>query len=126
MRIASISLSLLLLAGVARAAPSLPDTLLAGRTAGEPVHCISQTRIIDTQTFDDGSIFYRMSEKNDYLQRPHDCPRLNSGRAFATETHSTQLCSGDTLNVFDAAAHIPYGACILDDFVPYSKKKRAQ
>jgi len=101
-----------------------PDRLLAGRVPGKPVQCISQTRIVDTQTFDDGSIYYRMSGSSDYLNRPHDCSQLNSNRSYSTVVPSTQLCAGDSLRVFDAAARIPYGSCIFDSFVPYPKVRK--
>jgi hypothetical protein len=122
MRIASIFLSLGAFAGAAQAAPSLPDKLLAGRTAGPPVHCIDRNRVFDTQTYDDGSIFYRMGAKNDYLQRPRNCSQLNSNRSYTVVSTTSQLCEGDIMNVFDPTTRSPYGACIFDDFVPYSKK----
>ena len=120
----SIAVIILLLAGSAQArAPSTPDRLLAGRTARAPVQCINKNRIIDTQTFDDGSIFYRMSAKDDYLQRPRNCRQLNSNRSYVTATQGAQLCAGDGLDVFDPVIKSTYGACIFDEFVPYPKKK---
>jgi hypothetical protein len=110
-------------AAFARSDPT-PDKLIAGRTAGKPVSCISQTMVSDTQTFDDGSIFYRMRGPVDYINKPKDCPQLNSNRAYATSTPSTQLCSGDMLRVFDAAARLPYGTCVFDQFVPYPRVKK--
>ena len=104
----------------AKGAPN-PDRLLAGRVAGKPVPCISQTRIIDTQTFDDGSIYYRMAGSADYLNRPHECAALKADRAYATRTPSTSLCAGDILEIFDSASRIPYGSCSFDSFVPYAK-----
>jgi len=101
-----------------------PDRLIAGRTPGKPEQCISQTRIVDTRTFDDGSIYYRMAGSNDYLNRPHDCSELKSDRSYVTQTPSTQLCSGDTLRIYDPTSHISYGACIFDQFVPYPKVRK--
>jgi hypothetical protein len=117
--------ALFLLMGTAEARqPSTPDKLLAGRTAGKPDACISVTRIVDSQTFDDGSIFYRMGGGPDYLQRPRDCSQLNSSRAYVNVLHSSQLCSGDTLRVIDAVSHFSYGSCIYTDFIPYPRVRR--
>jgi hypothetical protein len=126
MRIGVVTaMALALTAGVADArAPSTPDRVLAGRTPGKPVDCISQTQVFDTQTFDDGSIYYRMAGPVDYLNRPYQCSQLRSDRAYSTRTPGTQLCRGDILNVFDAAAHFPYGSCSFGDFVPYPKLKK--
>lgn len=126
MRISAIlAVGLALAAGAASArTPSTPDRLLAGRTPGKPVDCIDQNRVFDTQTFDDGSIYYRMSGSVDYLNRPPQCSQLNSDRAYATRTPSTQLCRGDILNIFDPSAHIPYGSCTFGDFVPYARVKK--
>jgi hypothetical protein len=101
-----------------------PDKLLAGRTPGKPVQCIIQTQISDSQTFDDGTIYYRMRGPIDYVNKPHDCPQLNSSRAYSTRTPSNQLCSGDIMTVFDAGAHLPYGSCIFNEFVPYPRIKK--
>ena len=122
MRILPI-VALLGLATVAQANKNLssPDRVLAGRPAGTPVQCIDQSRIIDTQTFDDGSIYYRMLGSADYVNRPHDCPELTSNHSYSSSSPSTQLCAGDSLRVFDAAARIPYGACIFNTFTPYPK-----
>jgi hypothetical protein len=126
MRTASISLPILFAALALAAGPAqsskTPAKLLEGKVAGEPVHCISQSQIIDSYTFDDGSIFYRMTASPDYLQRPHKCSQLTSDRSYVTDTHSNQLCAGDTMNIFDASTHIPHGVCFFDDFVPYPKK----
>lgn len=109
--------------GIAQAAhDTTPDRLLAGRTPGKPVQCIQQSFIQDTQTFDDGSIYYRMRGGSDYVNRPRDCP-LNSNRAYATSTPTNSLCSGDILRVFDPASHVSYGSCIYGDFTPYPKRK---
>jgi hypothetical protein len=127
MRAVGLAITLVLATGIAVArAPSTPDKLLAGRTAGESVQCIDQSRIIDTYTFDDNSIFYRMNGAPDYLQRPQDCRQLDSDSTYVTDTHSNQLCAGDSLRIFQSGSHVPKGNCLFDKFVPYSKKKRAQ
>ena len=118
----------LAMTGTAALAADNPDAsparLLAGRTAGEPRQCIRQEQIVDTQTFDDGSIYYRMAGGPAYLNRPHDCPVLNSRRAYVSSTPTGDLCSGDLIRVFDAMSHIGYGSCSLGGFVPYAKVRK--
>jgi hypothetical protein len=120
--LAATFLTLALTAAQAHA-PSSPAKLLAGRDAGKPVDCINSTNVLDTQTFDDGSIYYRMTGKVDYVNRPAQCSQLNSRMAYATVVPSTHLCSGDSLRVYDPLTRGPQGSCSFDNFVPYPKRK---
>jgi hypothetical protein len=120
----------LLLATLAVAAQKAPpptpklDKLLAGRVAERPRSCISlrpslRSRIVDN------AIVYEESQRLWYVNRPDGgrCTSLRPNRTIVTRTSTSQLCRGDIVRVIDPPGPIEYGACGLDDFVPYRKAK---
>jgi hypothetical protein len=126
MRILTLSFLLLAIpASSAQAyrAPSL-DRALAGRTAGKPTTCITQSMIDSSTIFDEGVILYRMKGGPYYLNTPNPaCPGLRHNRAIVSRTSSGQLCSGDILQIVDTPSGINYGSCPLGDFVPYARPR---
>jgi hypothetical protein len=95
---------------------------LAGLSAGPPQHCVS---INSQQSF-------RVSENNrhvllygdgrtTYANQLGQC-RFGSNDILVTQPFGSQYCRGDIVRSFDRTGGIPGPACILGDFVPYSRR----
>jgi hypothetical protein len=96
---------------------------LAGRVAGTPVRCIPTYRANDMHIIDDWTILFE-DGSTIYLQNPRGgCPGIAAHRnvLISRPIPSNQLCSGDIQQLFDPVTRIGGGACVLGDFVPYTK-----
>ena len=96
---------------------------LSGRVAGTPVRCIPTYRADDMQIIDDWTILFE-DGSTIYLQNPRGgCPGIAAHRnvLISRPMPSNQLCSGDIQQLFDPVTRIGGGACVLGDFVPYTK-----
>lgn len=100
-------------------------SLLAGRTAGEPVSCVNLRDLRGNSSTGDGGILFESNNGTVYVNRPPGgCPDLRSYRTLVTRTLGTRLCSGDIARVVDPTNGIEYGACGLGEFVPYPRPPR--
>jgi hypothetical protein len=102
------------------AAPS-PLAELAGRTAGAPQRCVSieqgqSLRIADPQTVIYGS------GRTIWINRlASSCPGADQFDALIVEPTGSQYCRGDRVRSVDPVSRMPGPACMLGDFVPYSR-----
>lgn len=122
-------------AAVAAAVPSAaahrdPDAelskLLAGRTAGAPVSCISLRSSQSSQVIDHRALVYRVGSTL-YVNRPRSgADDLRSDDIVVTKTIGDELCSIDTVRLVDRANRFPHGFVILDKWVPYRLVKPAR
>ena len=96
--------------------------LLAGRTPGKPVSCISLPQA-QSSTMTGNAIVYKSSNNRWYVNFPDGgrCDILRKNRSIVTRTPGTQLCRGDIVRVVDFPSRFEYGACGMGDFIPYSK-----
>jgi hypothetical protein len=96
---------------------------LAGRTAGQPVGCISNMRGSDMTVIDDYTILFKEGGTI-YVQQPHGgCYGLGNGN-YSLVTRiagSNRLCSGQIGELVDRVSGYSYGSCVFGDFVPYRK-----
>lgn len=131
------SMSLLLMAAAATActtAPEEPRTakaeahlqkLLAGKSAGPAISCLSHHRADNMVVVDDNTVVFRDGAtvyRNDF--QGGQCSRLGSGfYAMYTRTSGTGLCRGDIAQVIDTTSGMSVGSCVLGDFVPYTKPR---
>lgn len=96
---------------------------LAGRTAGQPVGCISNMRGSDMTVIDDYTILFKEGGTI-YVQRPHGgCYGLGNGH-YSLVTRiagSNRLCNGQIGDLVDRVSGFSYGSCVFGDFVPYRK-----
>ncbi|HEV2078987.1 MAG TPA: hypothetical protein VGR19_03690 [Allosphingosinicella sp.] len=113
-----------LLAVPLQAAPRLaPEAQLAklidGRTAGEAVSCISLRSIRSIRVIEGTAIAYHVGNTL-YVNRPRTGAEfLRKTDSFVSRPFSTQLCSTEVLEVFDAGTGLPRGPVFLGEFVPY-------
>lgn len=116
--------------GSAQAAtPTNPEAeigkALTGRTAGKPVDCLDLNRIRSSRIIDRTAILYETDGGTLYLNRPvSGAGQLRRGLTLVTDTHSSQLCSVDTVRLVDLPGHIDSGWVGLGTFVPYAKPAR--
>jgi hypothetical protein len=100
------------------------EKLLAGKVAGKPLGCITLTRNLSSQIVDETAIVYRESASKMFVNKPvAGCASLRSGNTIVTRTPTDRLCSGDIARVVDLQTRFEGGACILGDFIPYTRPK---
>ena len=96
---------------------------LAGRTAGQPVSCISNMRGSNMTVIDDYTILFKEGGTI-YVQKPHGgCYGLGNGN-YSLVTRiagSNRLCSGQIGELVDRVSGYGYGSCVFGEFVPYRK-----
>nr|WP_232475915.1 hypothetical protein [Sphingomonas formosensis] len=94
---------------------------LQGRVAGKPVSCINLRDIDSSEIIDGTAILYKVGSTT-YVNRPKiGADSLRWDPILVTDTHSSQLCSIDTVKLIDRSSHFYQGFVGLGDFVPYRK-----
>ena len=95
---------------------------LAGREAGKPVTCLNLRDIQSTEIFDRTAIVYRTSSNKLYVNRPRiGASSLDKWDVLVSKTYSSQLCSIDTVRLWDSGSRMETGFVGLGEFVPYTK-----
>ncbi|WP_114952930.1 hypothetical protein [Sphingosinicella terrae] len=109
--------------GSAAAPPSQALTAeLSGRTAGQPLPCVSQRDLRGNRSVGNEAILFEGPGDVVYVNRPPGgCATLNSGRTLVTRTTSGRLCRGDIVTIVDPVSGVDFGSCGLGDFVPYRR-----
>lgn len=96
---------------------------LAGRTPGQPVSCIGNSRGSDMQVIDDNTILFR-EHGTVYVQKPvGGCYGLGHGNYTLVTRISggNRLCSGQIGDLVDRVSGYPFGSCVFGEFLPYRK-----
>jgi len=118
------------LAGFRTVAALVP--LLAGATAAgqdeaafdrTPRDCVVTQTIDKTDAVDDQNILFYMRGNKVYRNHlPRKCPGLERENRISYETHSSRLCSIDTITVLEdfGVGMRPGFTCRLGEFVPLS------
>ena len=103
------------------AADAATPAALAGRVVGEPVSCLSNRDIRDTDAVTDRVILFHVRGGRTYRNDlPLACPRVSRpGTAIVHRSTVDRLCDVDTVEVVDPVSGISYGACQLGKFQPY-------
>ena len=97
--------------------------LIAGKTAGPAVSCISRMRTDDMIVIDDNRVAFRSGGNRLYVNdfRGLGCSGLGSGfYTLVTRSSGSNLCSGDIAELVDARSGMMRSACILGDFTPFT------
>ena len=86
---------------------------------GEPVSCVTVSRIRGTQVHDDYTIDFNLGGGEIYRNTlPNRCPQLGFEERFAYEVNTGQLCSIDTIAVIVGGAVGRGPRCSLGKFTP--------
>ena len=94
--------------------------LLEGRTAGEPVKCISALRSNRIQVIEHIGIVYDAGNTI-YVARATDPDTLDYWEVPVIDRFGSQLCSNDIMRTVDRSGGYITGPLFLEDFVPYTK-----
>jgi hypothetical protein len=95
--------------------------MLEGRTAGEPVSCISALNSNRIEVIEHVGIVYDAGNTI-YVARPTDPRQLGRNDVVVIDRHSSQLCTTDVIRTIDRYQGYTTGAVFLDHFVPYTKQ----
>ena len=94
--------------------------MLEGRTAGEPVSCISALRSSRIEVIEHVGIVYDAGNTI-YVARPANPKSLSHNDIVVIDRYSGQLCNTDVIRTVDRYQGFTTGAVFLDNFVPYTK-----
>ena len=99
-----------------------PPRELAGRSAGAPQHCalINTTDALRISDNDRHTLLYG-SGRIIWANRIDPECRFGSDDVLVTEPIGAYYCRGDIVRSFDRLSRIPGPACVLGDFVPYTR-----
>jgi hypothetical protein len=96
---------------------------LEGRVAGAPVDCVNMRQIRSTRIIDGIGIIYDAGVTI-YLNRPRaGAKSLDKWDTLVTKLHSSQLCSIDTVQLYDSGSRMQTGFVFLGEFIPYRRPK---
>jgi hypothetical protein len=95
--------------------------MLEGRTAGEPVSCISALNSNRIEVIEDVGIVYDAGSTI-YVARPTNPDSLGRNDIVVIDRHGGQLCNTDVIRTVDRYQGYITGAVFLDKFVPYTKR----
>jgi Family of unknown function (DUF6491) len=104
------------------------DKQLAGKVAGEPVHCLnSNSRNYQTIRVSDDVLLYRASGNLVYRnQLRGSCPGLaRDNDIMVVRSYGTGTCKGDFFHLVDRTSGIRGPTCVFGEFVPYRKADAA-
>lgn len=95
--------------------------LLEGRTAGEPVGCITTMRSNGLKVIDEVGVVYDAGETI-YVARPADPRMLRRSDVLVLDRFSpSRLCTNEPMRTVDRHGGYFTGVVFLEDFVPYKK-----
>jgi hypothetical protein len=94
--------------------------MLEGRTAGEPVQCISALRNNRIRVMEHVGIVYDAGDTI-YVARATNPDALDHWDVPVIERFGSQLCSNDIMRTVDRSGGYITGPLFLNDFVPYTK-----
>lgn len=94
--------------------------MLEGRTAGEPVKCISALSSNRIRVMDHIGIVYDAGNTI-YVARATNPNHLDHWDVPVIERFGGQLCSNDIMRTVDRSSGHITGPLFLNDFVPYTK-----
>lgn len=95
-------------------------TMLEGRSAGEPRHCISAMDSNKLEVIEYVGMVYDAGDTI-YVARARNPRMLGSSEAPIVQRTGSTLCSSDVTRTFDRHSGMT-GVVFLDDFVPYTKQ----
>jgi hypothetical protein len=94
--------------------------LIEGRTAGEPVSCISARLDNKLEVIDETAIVYDAGSVV-YVAKPSDPKSLDTDDVLVINRYGSQLCKQDIIRTVDRMGGFMTGIVFLGDFVPYKK-----
>lgn len=94
--------------------------MLEGRTAGEPVTCITTFRRDKLQVIEDVALVYDAGDTL-YVARPTEPSALGRDDVIVINRFGAQLCNTDVIRTVDRSGGYTTGVLFLGKWVPYKK-----
>jgi len=126
-----IAASAVLLAGTTALAADKPtrmqknearlEKLLEGRTAGEPVSCISAYQADKLQVIDGVAMVYGTGDTI-WVAKPSNPQSMRWDDIMVVNRTGGQLCNTDIIRTVDRMSGFTTGVVFMDKFVPYRKQ----
>ena len=99
------------------------DNLLDGKTPGDPQSCIHTRPNTQTSIIGNQAILYRVGGTVYRNDLDGMCPTLRSTSTLVMQRYgSSQLCSGEVVQVRDPYSGAGFGSCVLGEFTPYREE----
>ena len=95
--------------------------MLEGRSAGEPVNCISAIRSNRIEVIEHVGIVYDAGDTI-YVGRPTNPESLGRNDIVVVNRFGSQICNTDVIRTVDRYQGYTTGAVFLENFVPYTKQ----
>lgn len=116
--LAALLIAALLIAGCTTGGENPVDTTVWVAN-GDPVTCISRSRIRSVRVIDDQTIDFEMNSRQRYRNElPFRCSGLGFGSTIKHRSRTSQLCSGSTFTVRSLGAAPVGPRCSLGRFQP--------
>lgn len=94
--------------------------LLDGKVPGDPQPCITTRPTTQSSIIGNRAILYRQGAVVYRNDLDGMCPTLNSDSVLVSQRYgSSQLCSGEVVQVRDPHSGASFGSCVLGEFTPY-------
>jgi hypothetical protein len=101
--------------------PQGPPLELAGRTAGGPQNCVTTTQLDVLRPSENAAhVMLYGSGRTIWANNLGSC-RFGYDDILVMQMYGPQLCRGDIVRSIDRLSRIPGPACVLNDFVPYTR-----
>ena len=99
--------------------------ILEGREAGAPVNCLMLSQINNSRIIDKTAIVYEVGSVV-YVNTPTNADQLDDDDILVTKLHTAQLCSLDTVQLYDRGTPTMWRGFVgLREFVPWKKVQPA-
>ena len=99
-----------------------PASELAGRVAGPAKRCVSTTQLESLRVSDSDPHLLVYGNSGTIYANPlgRHCS-FRHDDVLVMQPTSSEYCRGDLVRSFDRYSHIPGPACVLGDFIPYTR-----
>ncbi|AYJ84814.1 hypothetical protein D3Y57_01640 (plasmid) [Sphingomonas paeninsulae] len=102
-------------------------TIPAATPTGDPVNCVSISRIRETHVHGDSTIDFIMNGGKVYRNTlPNSCPSLGFEERFLYKTSTSELCSVDIITVLQSPGVSRGASCGLGQFQPVALVKTSK
>lgn len=94
--------------------------LLDGKAPGDSQPCITTRPTTQSSIIGNQAILYRVGSTVYRNDLDGMCPTLTSDSTLVVQRYgSSQLCSGEILEIRDPHSGASFGSCVLGEFTPY-------
>ena len=99
------------------------DKRLEGRTAGDPVSCISLRHQKNMTVISDDVLLFGASRnaKTIFVNKPQAGCRNADRLVMVYDRPTSNLCRGEIVQLVDNTTGVNVGSCAFSEFVPYTK-----